>query len=56
METVWLIGIKNELPESFKVYRDDVEGYINALRNRGYNKFHVAKEEYVIDDSGVLNG
>lgn len=41
-------------PTAIKVAEQDVEGYINALRTKGYRKFEVASPEYAVMDKGTV--
>lgn len=52
MGKVWLIGKKDKVATAFKVNEEDIEGYINALRNQGIEEFEVSTPEYGINSQG----
>jgi phosphosulfolactate synthase (CoM biosynthesis protein A) len=52
VEKVWLIAKKGGKAEAFWMAEQDVEGYVNSLRNCGFESFEVAKPEYGINDAG----
>lgn len=52
-ELCWLIATAPGLErEAYRVHERDVEGYVNRLRDRGFARFFVATESYVIDNEG----
>jgi hypothetical protein len=55
----WLIAKPNrdKYLEIFvmKVAEQDIEGYINALRTKGYVSFEIASPEYGVENSGTVD-
>ncbi|MNW41749.1 hypothetical protein D3C74_188980 [compost metagenome] len=49
---VWLICKKNGEAQAYWMAEQDVEGYVNALRNRGFEDFEIARPEYGINNQG----
>ncbi|AHM65130.1 hypothetical protein MMB75_25410 [Paenibacillus sp. P2(2022)] len=52
MQKVWLICKKDGKASGYLMYEQDVEGYVNALRDRGFEKFEICNPVYGIDNQG----
>lgn len=52
MNQVWLIAVKVGDTHARMVSEEDAEGYINALRTKGYTIFHITRTLYTVDDAG----
>lgn len=52
MKWVWLICKKDGKASAYRMAEQDVEGYVNALRNQGFEEFEIAKSTYGINNQG----
>lgn len=52
MKEVWLICKKDGKASAHKLAEQDVEGYVNALRDKGIEEFEIASPEYGINNQG----
>ncbi|OPG98377.1 hypothetical protein B2I21_08485 [Chryseobacterium mucoviscidosis] len=52
MKTVWLISKKDGKASAYRMAEQDVEGYVNVLRDKGFNEFEIATTEYGINNQG----
>ncbi|MBD7970339.1 hypothetical protein [Paenibacillus gallinarum] len=52
MNEVWLICKKDGKASAHKLAEQDVEGYVNALRDKGFEEFEISKPEYGINNQG----
>jgi hypothetical protein len=52
MQKVWLICKKDGKASGYLMYEQDVEGYVNALRDKGFEEFEICTPVYSIDNQG----
>ncbi|KQY90963.1 hypothetical protein ASD24_24515 [Paenibacillus sp. Root52] len=52
MSNIWLISKHDSEASAYKVAEQDVEGYVNTLRNKGIGEFEIASPQYGINDFG----
>ncbi|MGG1670015.1 hypothetical protein ACIFOE_05060 [Paenibacillus sp. NRS-1783] len=52
MKKVWLICKKDGKASAHRLAEQDVEGYVNALRNKGFEEFEISTPNYGINNQG----
>ncbi|WP_348624246.1 hypothetical protein ABFT51_03280 [Paenibacillus peoriae] len=52
MKKVWLICKKDGKASAYWMAEQDVEGYVNALRDKGIEEFEISASEYRINNHG----
>jgi hypothetical protein len=52
MKDVWLICKEEGKASAHKLAEQDVEGYVNSIRNTGVEEFEIATPEYGINNQG----
>lgn len=55
MKYVWLVCKKDGDATVYKMAEQDVESYVNALRDKGFRDFEISVPKYGINDQGKYN-
>lgn len=49
---VWLVCKKEGKASAYRMHKQDVEGYVNVLRDKGFREFEITASLYEINDNG----